>query len=202
MRRRLREGGHKLYYAFPTSAGVHCDHPKLEMDNCEWSGWSHAGVYLRKGAADAYIHHNHIHHCQRSGLGYGVCLNQAEARIEANLFDYCRHHIAGTGRPGTSYEACYNLVLPNANSHSFDMHGGADRKDKTDVAGTWIKIHHNTFQAASVAAVVIRGRPEKLCQIHHNWFHHTTPGRTVRQTNARGNMKTGRNQYGPKREVK
>jgi hypothetical protein len=196
--RRLKEGGHKLYYAFPTSDGIQCDHPKLEVDNCELSGWSHAAVYLRKGATAAHVHHNHIHHCQRYGLGYGVCLNQADALIEANDFDYCRHHIAGTGRPGTSYEARYNLVGPHANGHSFDMHGGADRKDGTHVAGTWMRIHHNTFRATRVPAVVIRGRPEQLADIHHNWFLHANAARAVRQTNAKGNVKTRDNRYGPK----
>ncbi len=196
LRRRLREGGRKGYYAFPTSDGIRCSHARLEVDNCELSGWSHAAVYLRKGAAGAHVHHNHIHHCQRLGLGYGVCLNEAAALIEGNLFDYCRHHIAGTGRCGTSYEARYNLVGPHANSHSFDMHGGRDRKDGTDVAGTWIRIHHNTFRAVHVPAVVIRGRPEKLAEIHHNWFLHARPSAAVRQTNAKGNVKSSDNRFG------
>jgi len=195
LRRRLREGGRKGYYAFPTSDGIRCSHARLEVDNCELSGWSHAAVYLLK-AAGAHMHHNHIHHCQRLGLGYGVCLNEADALIEANLFDYCRHHIAGTGRAGTSYEARYNLVGPHANSHSFDMHGGRDRKDGTDVAGTWIRIHHNTFRAVHVPAVVIRGRPEKLAEIHHNWFLHAKPSSAVRQTNAKGNVKAFENRFG------
>jgi hypothetical protein len=199
--RRMREGGHELYYAFPVSDGIRCSHAKLEVENCELSGWSHAAVHLRKGAAGAHVHHNHIHHCRRYGLGYGVCLDRADALIEANLFDDCRHHIAGTGRPGTSYEARYNLVGPNANGHSFDMHGGRDRKDGTDVAGAWIRIHHNTFRATHVPAVVIRGRPEKLAEIHHNWFLHAAEAAAVRQTNARGNVKSYRNALGPKRAV-
>ena len=196
--RRLREGGHKLYYAFPTSDGLQCGHPKLEVDNCELSGWSHAGVFLRKGATAARVHHNHIHHCRRYGLGYGVCLDRADAFIEANRFDDCRHHIAGTGRPGTSYEARWNLVGPHANGHSFDMHGGRDRKDGTDVAGTWIRIHHNTFRAVRVPAVVIRGRPEQLAEIHHNRFAHATAAAAIRQTNAKDNLRIGPNRYGGK----
>ncbi|MGB2823626.1 MAG: right-handed parallel beta-helix repeat-containing protein [Phycisphaerae bacterium] len=176
---------------------MRCSHAKLEVDNCELSGWSHAAVYLPKGATGAHVHHNHIHHCQRLGLGYGVCLNEADALIEANLFDYCRHHIAGTGRPGTSYEARYNLVGPHANGHSFDMHGGRDRKDGTDIAGTRIRIHHNTFRAVHVPAVVIRGRPEKLAEIHHNWFLHGGESAAVRQTNAKGNVKAFDNRFGP-----
>ncbi len=201
LRRRLREGGRKLYYGWPTSDGIECAHPRLKVDNCELSGWNHAAVNLRKGG-DAHVHHNFIHHCQREGLGYGVCLDAATALIEANRFDYCRHHIAGTGRRGTGYEARYNLVLSYANSHSFDMHGGADRKDGTDIAGGRILIHHNTFRATSVPGVVIRGRPTETAEIHHNWFHHAGARAAVRQTHARGNVRVYRNQFGQKRTIK
>ena len=192
MRKLHKEG---RYYSIPNSDGIICSHPGLKVDNCELWGWSHAAVFLKRGASKAHIHHNYIHHNQRQGLGYGVCLDQSDALIEANLFDWCRHHIAGTGRPGTSYEARYNLVLANANSHSFDMHGGADRKDGTDVAGDSIRIHHNTFRATSVPAIVIRGRPRQIAQIHHNWFLHPDVQRAVRQTNATGNINIRHNQF-------
>jgi hypothetical protein len=183
------------YYSIPNSDAIICSHANLNVDNCELYGWSHAAVFLKAGATGAHIHHNYMHHNQRSGLGYGVCLDQADALIEANLFDFCRHHIAGTGRPGTSYEARHNLVLENANGHSFDMHGGRDRKDGTDIAGDWIKIHHNTFRATSVPAVVIRGRPTETAEIHHNRFLHADAKAAVRQTNATGNLTVHQNQY-------
>ncbi|MBW8041559.1 MAG: hypothetical protein FVQ85_16405 [Planctomycetes bacterium] len=199
MRKLHKEG---RYYSIPNSDAIITAHSYLEVDNCELWGWSHAAIYLQRGASKAHIHHNNIHHNQRSGLGYGVCLNQADALIEANLFDWCRHHIAGTGRPGTSYEARYNLVFENANSHSFDMHGGRDRKDGTDIAGDSIKIHHNTFRATSVRAFLIRGRPRQSAQIHHNWFLHPDPKRAVAQTNAAGNMNVYRNQFTSARILK
>ncbi len=192
MRKLYQEG---RYYSIPNSDGIISSYAGLEVDNCELWGWSHAAIFLKLGALKAHIHHNNIHHNQRSGLGYGVCLDQADALIEANLFDWCRHHIAGTGRPGTSYEARYNLVLENANGHSFDMHGGRDRKDGTDIAGDTIKIHHNTFKATVVPAFVIRGRPQQSAEIHHNWFLHSGPDKAIRQTNATGNMDVYQNQF-------
>ena len=199
MRKLHKEG---RYYSIPNSDAIICSHPNLKVDNCEVWGWSHAGVFLKAGATKAHIHHNNMHHNQRSGLGYGVCLDRADALIEANLFDFCRHHIAGTGRPGTSYEARYNLVLENANSHSFDMHGGADRKDGTDIAGDLISIHHNTFKATSVRAIVIRGKPTVSTKIHHNWFLHSGSAKAIAQTNASGNMNVGSNQYTADRIIK
>ncbi len=189
-------------YVLPNSRSIQSSYPYLEVDNCELWGWSHAAVFLREGATNAHIHHNYMHHNQRTGLGYGVCLDKADALIEANRFDWCRHHIAGTGSPGTSYEACYNLVLKNANGHSFDMHGGADRGDGTDIAGDWIKIHHNEFQATSVIAIVIRGRPTEGAEVHHNWFLHSGPSSAVRQLNATGNLSVYRNQYTSARTIK
>ena len=50
----------------------------------------------------------------------------SDVLIEANRFNNGRHHIASTGRPGSSYEARYNIILENANSHHFDMHGARD----------------------------------------------------------------------------
>jgi len=188
-------------YQYINSDGVQCDHDALEVDNCEIWAWSHGGVFARTGAR-IHVHHNSIHHCQRAGLGYGVVLNKAEVLIEANLFDYYRHAIAGTGRSPGGYEARYNIALKHATSHVFDMHGGADRRDHTNVAGDWIKIHHNTFHAPQTP-VVIRGRPTKACDVHHNWFvRAASKRRAVRQKNAKGNLHVGRNAYTKDKTVK
>ncbi len=173
--------GHKHYYKLPTSNGIRTEHPRLEVDNCEISGFSHAGVYLTTGKGH-HIHHNYIHHCQYQGLGYGVCQNTASSVIEYNRFNWNRHSIAGTGRPGNSYIARHNVELGMSLSHCFDMHGGRDRKDGTDIAGTAIDIYSNTFRAEQTP-VVIRGVPEEKCDVRHNWFvKHKEPGQAVRSS--------------------
>jgi hypothetical protein len=117
------------------------------------------------------VHHNHIHHCQRNGLGYGVVLYYADARIIGNFFAHCRHAIAGGGDPGTAYEAAWNLFSGETNGHTLDMHGGQDRGDDTDIAGDYVLIHHNTFTPGNYfPEIVIRGTPSQACAIHHNWF--------------------------------
>jgi len=56
------------------------------------------------------------------------------------------------------------------------MHGGKDRKDGTDIAGTWIKIHHNTFWPKHRHVIGIYGTPEQNCHIYLNWFpNHNDP---------------------------
>lgn len=161
-------GGHTYYYKFPVQSGIVTTHDGLRVDNCEISGFGHSGISLREGT-DHRVHHNFIHHCQYQGLGYGVSVNTAIATIEYNLFDWNRHSIAGTGRSGSGYLARHNVELGTSLSHCFDMHGGRDRRDGTDVAGAAIEIHNNTFRAPQTP-IVIRGTPEESCLIRHNWF--------------------------------
>jgi len=155
----------------------------LEVDNCELYGWGHAAVFLYRCEDKGYIHHNYIHHNQRSGYGYGVSLWNATSLIEANLFDYNRHSIAATGKPASGayptdgYEARYNIILEHATSHAFDMHGGGDHPPDSPKhklpAGGEIRIHHNIFRLEEMP-VHIRGIPETGCWIHHNWIYNNT----------------------------
>ena len=194
-RRSYREPGSgrdsKYYYSFPVSDGIDAAHDGLEVDNCELAGWSHAAVFLGRGSGH-HIHHNFIHHNQYQGLGYGVCLDIAEALIERCLFDYNRHSIAGTGRPGSGYEARHNIERGTSLSHLFDMHGGRDRKDGTDIAGDWLHVHHNAFFCRE-AALRIRGVPVREAIIELNWLIHrpdrpamSSDGRTTFGANAWG----------------
>lgn len=169
------------YYLLPNSDGILSDYENLEVDNCELSGWSQAAIYLRKGDRH-HIHHNYIHHNQRQGLGYGISHGYEKnisSLIEFNLFNYNRHSIAGTGAPGNSYEARNNIEMGESLSHNFDMHGGKDRQDGTNIAGKFISIHHNTFTNPKVRAIGIRGVPEDKADIYNNWFAQDKPGKDV-----------------------
>ncbi len=160
--------GHTYYYKFPTQNGIQTDFDTLEVDNCDISGFGHGGINV-PGGVGHHIHHNYIHHCQYQGLGYGICHDTAQSLIEFNLFDANRHSIAGTGRSTGGYVARNNIELGVSLSHCFDMHGGRDRGDGTNIAGTSIEIYNNTFRAPQTP-IVIRGEPEEACQVHHNWF--------------------------------
>lgn len=135
-----------------------------------------------------YFHHNHIHHCQMNGLGYGIGVNDgAVCLIEANYLEYCRHAIAGDGNVGTGYEARYNIFGPNfiANyAFQVDMHGKPNPSGPGTIAGDTIRIHHNTFMATGHPAadqmgplginpIRIRGVPRVGAYVDHNWFYYT-----------------------------
>ncbi len=161
--------GRDYYYKFPLSYGIRSSHDRLEVDNCEISGFGHTGVALHEGTGH-HIHHNYIHHCQYRGLGYGICHRRGVSLIECNLFNYNRHSIAGTGHVGSGYEARNNVELGKSLDHCFDMHGTRDGKAS---AGSTILIHHNTFGADifyGEETIAIRGVPREKCEIHHNWF--------------------------------
>ncbi len=176
---------HSAYFLGTSSYGT-------EIDNCEIYNFNVAAIGVGSGAMNCQIHHNFIHHSQRSGLGYGVSTGSSDLHVIANKFDYCRHHIASSGSPGSGYEAAWNLVLPHANGHHFDMHGGRDRGDSTNIAGDWMHIHHNTFQS-SHRHVGIRGVPSDRAEIHHNWFANPV----AKSVSTGGNTKIYRNVHGP-----
>jgi len=167
-------------------------HWGCEVDNCEIYNFNVRGIGVGVATNNIQIHHNYIHHCQRSGYGYGVSTGSSDIHIIANKFDFCRHHIASGGLPGSGYEAAWNFIGPDASSHHFDMHGGGDRGDNTDIAGDWMHIHHNTFQGQA-RSVVIRGVPSQGAEVHHNWFALPVEKTVI----SRGNTRVYRNVYGP-----
>lgn len=164
------ERGRDGYYTVPAAIGVLVEGSGVSIENCEVWAFGRSGIELAPGTEDVAIRHCFLHHNQRIGLGYGVYLDRANALVEANLFDWYRHCVAGSGLPGTSYEARFNFVLANASGHAFDMHGGRDRGDGTNTAGTTIRIHDNIVEAGQFPAVVIRGRAEQPVEIYSNQF--------------------------------
>ena len=201
----LDKGG--KYYDKPISRAILTNEAakatdNLEIDNCEIWGWSHTAILLREGALNSKIHHNYIHHNQRYGLGYGICLDASSATIHSNIFDYNRHDINGTGRSGTAYEAYNNIILTNGTGHSFDMHGGGDRGDGTNLAGEYVHIHHNTFYSTNVPAFFLRGTPQNYAKITNNLFYHSGKENTVlpiRSLSESSKIKLKNNKYTEKK---
>lgn len=194
----------KNMYSTPISEGIRTSNPGLLIENCEISGWTHAGIVVKSGGK-ATIINNYIHHNRRYGLGYGINVDGGFADIESNLFDFNRHNIAGTGIKNSSYTAVNNVFLENGTSHAVDMHGGVDRKDNTNIAGSQIIVNNNYFLLKNgVLAVLIRGVPTDKAEISNNtivYINSTKPknskavavdlseNKAIIQKNAVGNMK-------------
>jgi len=148
-----------------------------DIDNNDISAWSVAIDV--DGVLGVQVHHNVIQFNRREenngtcgshdyGLGYGVVVSAGSATITANVFDHNRHDIASAFTPGSQYTATYNLVLAGAVDHSFDVHGGEDAGNCTNIAGSAFVIHHNTFQQAHKPAVRVRGIPLQGAYIYKN----------------------------------
>lgn len=168
-----------------------------EVDNDELAAWPGMAVTIDR-TLGAHVHHNVIQFnrrhelngtCDRKyGLGYGVHVRSGSTRIEANVFDHNRHDIASNGLPGAFYTATYNLVLGGAVEHSFDVHGGKDREDCTNVAGSAFVIHHNTFLQSHKPAVRIRGIPLQGAWIYRNTTRDDNTDDAFNQRHACGNF--------------
>jgi len=83
------------------------------------------------------------------------------------LFNYNRHSIAGSGPADSYYVARYNVEMGESLSHMFDMHGGKDRKDGTNIAGKYIEMYNNTFLAPT-NPYTMRGVPTDYQKFYHN----------------------------------
>ncbi|MGC9319468.1 MAG: PKD domain-containing protein [Armatimonadota bacterium] len=184
--------GDHHYERIGVSCAVRDAHGDLQVDNCELWCWDKWAIYLDE-IGRAHIHHNFIHHTRRAGYGYGVWVaDGGEALIEANLFDFNRHHIGSGAQETGSYEARYNLCLWHDTNPSFDRHGGSGR------AGGWTRIHHNTFRNSQVEAILLRGIPAGGAEFHHNWFYHHTREAAIDDRRAHATReKVHDNHYGP-----
>ncbi|GAB3479277.1 FG-GAP-like repeat-containing protein [Amycolatopsis cihanbeyliensis] len=185
-------------YQYDNSRGIEAINASdLTVDNNELSAWSHGAVYLGD-TLEARVRDNDIHHNRRTGLGYGVVLyNNSSALIEFNTFTQNRHAIAGNGYRTQRYEARYNLVVDNARSHGFDMHGENETSGSgAPWAGDVIHINHNSFRSSRQPAVAVRGRPYTGARVSANCFAHGSAGSAVLQRHFTGNLTVGSNTYG------
>lgn len=136
--------------------------PDAEVDNCEIWGWSYGGVDCGRGPN--YVHHNHIHHCWKNGLGYGVTVGTGPGTVyvEFNQFDYCRHAIAG--HDDAVAEIRDNLFTDTQTEH-FTI-------DKHDPGGDYL-VEYNEIREADRTNVQFQdGTPDRLV-VRNNWTWNT-----------------------------
>lgn len=198
-----RTGGQNCRDCTPATIGVQIRaHDRLEVDNCELAGWSYAAIWLTD-SVDNHVHHNHIHHTQRQGLGYGVVLTRGgdglvSTLVAWNRFDYNRHAIAGSGEPGQDYVARDNLVLEHSIGHVFDMHGENEGTNNGSAwAGGEMLIYRNTVLVPDRYALVVRGRPEHGSYLYDNCLARTDASASALQRFFTGNFYVDQSPSGP-----
>jgi hypothetical protein len=167
----VRVTGLRLSGIGPTTAGamgVELRGQRSEVDNCEIYNFGYCGVrpWFPAGSVGyssttpaTWIHHNYIYHCRRDGTGYGVLAGYHEGNhlIEANRFNYCRHHVSGHSGTATNnyrqsgFEARFNIFMPYTGKYGdtveFHSPGGNPGTGGflPGVLGGTMDVHHNDF---------------------------------------------------------
>ena len=155
------------YYSLALTRGFVITGDGAEITNCEISGFSE-GAVIAENAGNLSVNHCYIHHNQRNGFGYGVCISgKSTAVIEYNLFNFDRHSVAADGSAGSGYTASNNIHMGTAIYHVFDAHGGADRGDGTETACDYVDIYSNTILTDTLPYKK-RGIPTMYSFFHEN----------------------------------
>ena len=153
--------------------GVDASGDSVEIDNCEISGFSWAGV---RATTRSTVHHNTIHTCPMAGLGYGVVTHAGHPTVEYNHFNYTRHAIASTGNHH-GYDFRYNVVGPDTLGHVIDVHspGGV----AFEIVGNTVQaaLYHDDATASwypsgqPALQVGVGGSPDDEVYVARNWFY-------------------------------
>lgn len=218
-RRLLRFSAGRFNYQlhlYGKMAGIRLEGPDPEVnsgDNEWWTGvvvlgrgmaWNNEAMGWNYGAfvthAElAQVTHNDIHHCQRQGMGYGVQMCAGFSLVEANKFDFCRHHITADRGPEVNFKARYNIFGANCTNTLADVHGDTDpgytEWPKYSAGGEW-EICFNDFLQAIRSSVGVRGKPAVMGKVYRNWTHHTAADYAFRQDGPHENMLVYENHYG------
>ena len=187
--------------------------PNVEIDNCEIFQFSRGAIEIYPDGTNVYVHHNFLHDIHAYPV---ITLNRSSlpVLVEANLIYWVWHALAGSGYPGTGFEARYNIMvrqpvpqswLPYGGDHAVDMHPYlpvlVDRGHR--IAGDELDIHHNTFlngavndpSVANSPDAFVRGTPRTLAKFYNNRFLNTDPGKAI--VHYDGNVWVYNNKYGP-----
>ncbi|OYD41870.1 right-handed parallel beta-helix repeat-containing protein [Sphingobacterium cellulitidis] len=157
-------------YKVPVSNAFSIGSSSVIIENCELFNWPFAAIYVGNNSNNVKIINNFIHHNQRFGLGYGVQVDGGEALIEGNKFSTNGHSVACTGKVGSKYIVKNNEFRNDRNnSWSVDVHGGVDRKDNSNWAGTRFLVTNNDFYiSGTTRAFAIRGEPVEYAKVENN----------------------------------
>jgi hypothetical protein len=137
----------------------------IEIDNCEVWGFADAAIHAD---GDVRVHHSHVHHNPRDGLGYGVLCAGGHPTIEWNYFNYNRHSVASTGGHH-GYTVRFNHFAEEAVGGVIDIHkpGGTSSEVHNNIV---VAVDDVTGDSERIQAIQIRGVPDETYAIHDNWF--------------------------------
>jgi hypothetical protein len=162
------EGPYPEYFDpswYATGTGLETVEEGVGIDNCEVWGFAYAGIVAN---ADSHVHHNHVHHNARDGLGYGVLARGGHPTIEWNYLNFNRHSVASTGAHH-GYTVRRNHFGPDAVGGLDDIHrpGGVESEVCDNVFEATADVHG---RKDPIQTVQVRGVPDETFDVHDNWF--------------------------------
>ena len=173
-------GVDKPIYEVGASSAVFVHGDGVELDNLLLSGWTYAGISVRRdGRRDVSTHIHHVDAVDNpaESLGYGVTVREGRPLVELSYFDNNRHSIAGTGRETCGYAVRFCVFGGYHTSHAIDMHGKHVDGYDLPIAGNRLEVYNNVVKLRRSyhdgrhrSAVKIRGRPTEGAEIVGNWF--------------------------------
>ena len=170
---------------------------RVEIDDCLFRGWGHAGVKVGTDvdsgpivASAAHVHHSTFVDNALEQLGYGITVWHGDPCIHHCYLDGNRHSIAGNGAPDCAYHVVDNVFGPHSYLQVIDMHRGDEvAADGGRQAGQFLNIRNNLVMRATsptdgnlVTGIYIRGIPAEGGVIRDNRF-----GYADDETNSDGN---------------
>ena len=102
---------------FSGDSSVNSSLMHMAVDNCELFNWGYAAIRIdgvkeinnNNNVTSGWVHHNHIHHNNKNGLGYGTVINKKSARSLILL-------ATDPQRPMATSEGIYEVGGPDENS--------------------------------------------------------------------------------------
>ena len=167
--------------------------PGTIIDNCEIYNAGYGGAAFGDGCIGDTVRYCYFHNEMRRGCGYGVnTANNVEVFVQACLFDFYRHAIAGGTYTDNDYSAEYNICMEHDSEwHSFDKHHGGE-------GGVF---RNNTWQSWQQKGNRVRGfqmqtgTPSESLLIYDTWSYHNDSASTF-QLSTNTNVRISDIHYG------
>ena len=171
----------KPIYEVGASAAVSVHGDRVELDNLLLSGWTYAGVSVRRDGREdvgTHVHHVDVVDNPAESLGYGVVVDEGNPLVELSYFDNNRHSIAGSGREHCGYTVRFCAFGGHHTGHAIDMHGRQVDDYDLPIAGNRLRVYNNVVKLRRSyhdghprPAVKLRGRPTEGAEVVGNWFY-------------------------------
>ncbi len=145
--------------------------------------WSHVGLSFDGSTARMYLNGREIASFPCSGV---------KQSAQSSLL---------LGRDSATPTSFFKGVIDEVRAYTDPMRPDDVHRNfigQGDIAGVFMRIHHNTVRILDKGSVCVRGLPAEGCWINDNWFYRANDDWNIRQLNVKGNFFEKDNRFGPR----